>query len=214
MKVLGINGSARRNGWTAKFLKRALLFSKKAGAEIKMVNLADYPINYCTGSYSEHPTLCNLENCIRGKIGDAFGSLVWNILEADAIIFASPVYWYSPSALLKTLLERMTSLENQNAFMLKGKVAGVIVVGEEEGAMLAGSQIIAALNQMGFVIPPLGIIYAHRSWRRERIHEALEDAGMLGVNVVKLAEMLREWDWINGWKNYQDSAINNRGKVV
>jgi len=214
MKVLGINGSARRNGWTAKFLKRALLFSKKAGAEIKVVNLVDYPMNPCSGSYSEHPALCNLESCIRDKFGDAFGSLVWHILEADAIIFASPVYWFSPSALLKTLIERMTSLENQNAFMLKGKVAGVIIVGEEEGAILAGSQLLSALNQMGFVIPPLGLVYAHRSWRRERIHEALEDAGMLGVNVVKLAKMLKEWDWIDGWKAYQDSTLDNRGKMV
>ncbi len=210
MKVLGINGSARRNGWTSKFLKRALLFSKMAGAETKLINLVDYPINYCAGSYSEHPALCNLESCIKGKFGDAFGSLVWNMLEADAIIFASPVYWFSPSALIKTLIERMTSLENQNAFMLKGKVAGIIMVGEEEGAVLAGSQLISALNQMGFVIPPLGLVYVHRSWKRERIHEALEDAAMLGVNVVKLAQMLNEWDWIDGWKAYQDSTINNR----
>ncbi|MEO0163168.1 MAG: flavodoxin family protein [candidate division WOR-3 bacterium] len=209
IKVLGINGSARRNGWTAKFLKRALIFSQRAGAEIKLINLVDYPMNYCAGNYSEHPALCHLENCIKDKIGDAFGSLVWDILESEAIIFASPVYWYSPSALLKTLIERLTSLENQNEFMLRGKVAGVIVIGEEDGGMQVGSQILSALTQMGFIIPPLGVVYAHRLWRGDRIHEALEDAAMLGVNVVKLAEMVskQDWGWIEGWRKFAKSKI-------
>ncbi len=215
VRVLGINGSARRNGWCSRFLKRTLLFSQKAGAEVKLIHLINYPLNYCSGSYSEHPALCHLENCIKDKLNDSFKSLVWDVLESDAIIFASPVYWYSQSALLKTLIERLTSLENQNQFMLRGKIAGIIVVGEEDGGMQVGSQIMSALTQMGFIIPPVGVVYAHRYWKKERIHEALEDAAMLGVNVVKLAELLKyeDWDWIDGWKKYQDSTINNSRKL-
>ena len=199
---MGINGSARTDGWTVSLLREALEWSRKAGADTKLLHLPLLNVEYCTGSYSEDPSLCNLEACIRGKVGDAFGSIVWDLLEADAVLFGTPVYWYSPSALLKTLLERMTSLENMEAFMMRGKVAGVIVVGEEGGAVQTASSLLITLTEMGFVIPPIGAVYLLRRWDDGRKREAYEDARALGFNVVKMAEMLGKeaWDWIDGWK--------------
>ncbi len=202
VKVLGINGSARPDGWTYSLLAEVLKWSEKAGAETKLLNLSMLHIDYCTGSYSEFPELCNLEACIKGKVGDAFGNIVWDLLEADAVIFASPVYWYSPSALIKVLLERMTSLENMGAFMMRGKVGGVVVVGEEGGAINVASSLLTTLTHMGFVIPPMGAVYLLRRWDDERKAEAYEDARTLGVNVVKMAELIQsvEWDWVEGWR--------------
>ncbi len=199
---MGINGSARTDGWTVSLLKEALKWSRKAGAEVKLLHLSMLNVAPCTGSYSEDPSLCHLEACIKGKVGDAFGSIVWDLLEADAVIFGTPVYWYSPSALLKTLLERMTSLENMGAFMMRGKVAGVIVVGEEGGAAQTASSLLITLTEMGFVIPPVGAVYLLRRWDDVRKREAYDDARALGFNVVRMAEILGRdgWDWIEGWK--------------
>ncbi len=202
VKVLGINGSARTEGWTVSLLKEVLRWAEKAGAKSKLLHLALTRMEFCTGSYSESPELCNLEACVRNR--DAFSSIVWDLLEADAVVFATPVYWYSPSALLKVLLERMTSLENMGAFMMRGKVGGVVVVGEEGGAMNVASTLMATLTHMGFAIPPMGAVYLLRRWDDTRKSEAYEDARTLGANLVKMARLLRsdDWDWVDGWRNY------------
>jgi len=183
-------------------LEEVLRHSRMEGATTKLINLATAHLNFCTGSYSELPALCNLEACIGDDFGDSFSSIVWELLEADAVVFATPVYWYGPSALLKVLIERMTSLENMGAFMLRGKVAGIVVVGEEGGAIMAASSLLITLTHMGFAIPPLGVAYMLRRWDDSRKTEALEDAAALGHNVVRMAEMLGEhpWDWIDGWR--------------
>jgi len=201
VKVLGVNGSARTDGWTAAYLRHSLEFASRSGAEISLVHLSMLNLHFCTGSYSENPNLCNLENCTGDRLGDAFTSLVWKMLEADAILFATPVYWYSPSSLLKVLVERMTSLENLGAFMLRGKVGGVLVVGEEEGASQVASNLMLTLSQMGFLFPPVGAAYLIRRWDDERKSEAYDDAAALGANVVRLAGMLdTSWDWIHSWR--------------
>ncbi|MFN7138979.1 MAG: flavodoxin family protein, partial [Limisphaerales bacterium] len=50
---------------------------------------------------------------------------------ADAVVFATPVYWFSVSARMKALLERMTSMENQGLLNL-GKPMVLLAVAEEE----------------------------------------------------------------------------------
>ncbi len=42
--------------------------------------------------------------------GDGFLAIAGQMVEADTIVFATPVYWYSMSAQLKTFLDRLTDL--------------------------------------------------------------------------------------------------------
>ncbi len=56
--ILGINGSPRKNGKTAKLVKTILSSSKQAGGEIKLIHLVDYEIKSCLGCYSANPSKC------------------------------------------------------------------------------------------------------------------------------------------------------------
>ena len=46
MKALFINGSPRKNGNTAKLLKRAMEGAAEAGAETELINLYDRSLNF------------------------------------------------------------------------------------------------------------------------------------------------------------------------
>ncbi len=52
MKVLGIV-AGRHNGNSEILVKEALLACQEAGAECKLINLFDYNIEHCTGTYED-----------------------------------------------------------------------------------------------------------------------------------------------------------------
>ena len=108
------------------------------------------------------------------------------------MVFATPVYWFSVSARMKALLERMTSMENRGLLNL-GKPMALLAVAEEERASQALAQMLLPLSYMGFVLAPLGLVYAHRRGKgslKEDL-EVLEDARIAGENLVLMAERLK-----------------------
>ena len=47
--------------------------------------------------------------------------------EADAIILASPIYWFTMSAQLKLFIDRWYSMESSQGNVLKGKQFGIVL---------------------------------------------------------------------------------------
>jgi hypothetical protein len=47
MKIIGIDGSPRKDGNTEKLLKKVLAGTEEAGSETQFLKLADLTINYC-----------------------------------------------------------------------------------------------------------------------------------------------------------------------
>jgi multimeric flavodoxin WrbA len=191
LRVLGVNASARTDGFTAELLDEVLEAARRKGAETERLDLVKHPFPLCAGNYSLDPASCGPETCVQGP-WDGFGRVAERILNADAVIFATPVYWFSASARMKALLERMTSMENQGLLNL-GKPMALLAVAEEEGAAQALAQMLLPLSYMGFVLAPLGLVYAHRRGKgtlKEDL-EVLEDARIAGENLVLMAERLK-----------------------
>jgi len=66
---------------------------------------------------------------------DDFFAVIEEMTKADKIIFATPVYWYTMSAIMKTLFDRFTDLitvKKEPRKMLKGKECYVISCGADE----------------------------------------------------------------------------------
>jgi multimeric flavodoxin WrbA len=191
LRVLGVNASARTDGFTAELLDEVLEAARRKGAETERLDLVKHPFPLCAGNYSLDPASCGPEACVQGP-WDGFGRVAERILAADAVVFATPVYWFSASARMKALLERMTSMENQGLLNL-GKPMALLAVAEEEGAAQALAQMLLPLSYMGFVLAPLGLVYAHRRGKgtlKEDL-EVLEDARIAGENLVLMAERLK-----------------------
>jgi len=133
--------------------------------------------------------------CPLHERGDRFRELAEAVLWADAVVFATPVYWFMASGKLKTFIDRLTALENMiyhvERSLLDGKVAGVIAAGEEAGAANALSWLLLTLNMMGFHVPAWGSAYYHGRGDVLENEQATLDAYNVGVAVVRLARALR-----------------------
>ncbi len=189
VKVLGINGSPRVNSSTEHLLELALKGAEKEGAEIKELRLSEHPLPPCDGCVSYYGT-CNLEECI--KHGDENTAYVLKtLINSDVLIFATPVYWFGPSGLLKNLIDRMTSLEHKQK-ILDGRVGGIICSYEEEGASMTISQLFLALSDMGLLFPP----YAYTYNRGREVDElTIKYAFQLGTNTVELFKKIKGTKW-------------------
>lgn len=122
IKVLGISGSARdefdkaqESSNSEALLKVCLDKCKKMGAETEIISLRKYNIKYCKACYSTCNTHCHFYcSCYpkNTKEADDMSNILYDkILEADAIIFATPVNDMSISTLMKTFIDRCISLD-------------------------------------------------------------------------------------------------------
>jgi multimeric flavodoxin WrbA len=102
-RILAIYGSPRRRGNTALLLGEAVAGAREAGAQVEEVVLRDLKISPCLEIYG----------CRRGgqcALQDDFQPLKERMLAADALMIASPVFFYAVSAHLKILMDRCQSL--------------------------------------------------------------------------------------------------------
>lgn len=101
--ITAIYGSPRRTGNTATLLKHAVAGAESVGAEVDEIVLRDHHISPCLEIYA-----CkNGGNC---AIKDDFSAIRDRLLTADAIMIASPIFFYAVSAHTKMLMDRCQSL--------------------------------------------------------------------------------------------------------
>jgi multimeric flavodoxin WrbA len=192
VKVLGIDGSPRRYGETHKLLRVALRAAEEEGAQTELIRLYDYKIKPCIGCVSDNVKLCRFPCVIND---DDFNELARKVLESDALIFASPVYWYNVTSVMKNFIDRLTSMENMihhtGRSLLEGKVAAFIAVGNDTGALNAIAWLMVTLNSMGVHVPAWSLAYHERLEPVASNRAALLDAANLGRNVVLAAKLLK-----------------------
>jgi multimeric flavodoxin WrbA len=102
MDVLGLSASPRRDGNSFLLAVAAVQGAREAGHNAELVHLDDHVKHF-------------LRDCRRCRdaagrctIDDGFETLLRDrVLPADAIIFATPLYWYGVSGQLKTFLDRI-----------------------------------------------------------------------------------------------------------
>ena len=105
MKILAINGSYRgRQGHTSFLLSKLSKGAVFAGAEFDVVNLAELKINRCLScgkcNSPEHHLQCVFDD--KDDVRSVFEKMAW----ADILVFATPVYLFGLSSLMKTFLDR------------------------------------------------------------------------------------------------------------
>jgi multimeric flavodoxin WrbA len=97
--VLIISSSPRRGGNSDTLCDEFLRGAKDAGNEAEKIFLKDKQINYCTGCY----TCEKRGSCIQK---DEAADVIEKMAAADVIVMATPVYFYTMCAQMKTLIDR------------------------------------------------------------------------------------------------------------
>jgi len=106
-KVLVINGSYRDDGITDQVIEVTVAALNSAGAETDIVNLRDYPIEFClncrecTQQPGTSPGTCVLDDGMR--------DLIEKIEASQAYVLASPTNFGSVTALFKRFMERLVA---------------------------------------------------------------------------------------------------------
>lgn len=191
MKVLGLHASPRKYGSSMKGLLLALRAAEKFGAETELIHLYDLNIKPCLGCVSEDLTACRYPCVIKDDMIKVYDA----IRASDAVIFATPVYWYSPSGVMKNVIDRLTAFENmihiEGKSWLDGKVAGFIATGNDSGAMFAIAQLMTIMNSMGMIIPPWSMAYTNDMRDPLENKSFVLDALNVGRTVVMMLKAMR-----------------------
>ena len=104
-KVIVLNGSPRKNFNTAKLLKEAQRGAESAGAEVEFINLVDINFKGCMSCFA-----CKIKGSTTNGLcawKDELRPILEKIVEADAVIIGSPIYYSYPTGMFRNLIERM-----------------------------------------------------------------------------------------------------------
>lgn len=117
MKITILMGSPRTNGNSAYLAERFAQGAEEAGHETFIFDCAKHEIGGCLGCGS-----CGMDGpCVRK---DGFALLRPHVIEADMLVFASPVYYFGFTAQLKAAIDRFYSIHAK----LGGKKCALIAV--------------------------------------------------------------------------------------
>ena len=107
--VVALLGSPRKKGNSTVLAKRIIHGAKSAGARVETVYLNGLHIKPCQGCYA-----CKKKSSTGCAVDDDMQPLYSKLVESDAWIIASPVYWFNMSAQIKIFMDRCFALWNED----------------------------------------------------------------------------------------------------
>ncbi|NMC48729.1 MAG: flavodoxin family protein [Desulfovibrio sp.] len=131
MKVLAVNGSARKDGNTAIMIDTLLAELAAEGIETEHVQLAGKNLHGCLACYKCFET--KDRRCIQKK--DLVNELIEKMLEADGIVLGSPTYFANLTTNMKSLIDLAGMTSIANGRMFARKVGAAVVAARRGGAI-------------------------------------------------------------------------------
>lgn len=125
MKIVVITGSPRKNGNSFAMTEAFIHEAEQRGHSVRRFDAAFLKIGGCHACMTCYKTgkACSFDN--------DFNDIAPAILEADAVVFTMPVYWYSIPAQIKGAIDRLFSLV-VGGKEVAGKKWGLIACCEED----------------------------------------------------------------------------------
>ncbi len=106
-RVIVISTSLRKGSNSDMLADQFAEGAKAAGHEVEKISLVGKNIQFCKGCLG-----CQkLGRCV---INDDVNDIMAKVLQADVICWATPIYYYEMSGQMKTLIDRMNAMYEQN----------------------------------------------------------------------------------------------------
>ena len=134
MKVVAFSGSARKDGNTATLVRTVFAELEAEGIETELVQLHDKGFRGCTACLKCADTQ---DNTCSGQPDDGMNECIAKMVEADAIIIASPTYYANCTANTQALMERAGYATRKSGNPLARKVGAAVVAARRGGAIHA-----------------------------------------------------------------------------
>lgn len=149
MKVVALNGSARKDGNTAILLNLVLDELKAEGIGTELIQMAGRAPQGCLACYKcfkNKDRRCSVDK-------DMVNEVIGKMLDAEGILLGSPTYFSDVSAGMRAFIERCGFVGRANDYMLKRKVAASVVAVRRAGAVPAFNSMNLFLHYMQTVMP-------------------------------------------------------------
>jgi multimeric flavodoxin WrbA len=151
LKALLINCTLKRSpevSNTQGLADLALAIFEANGVQVEVIRAVDHDI--ATGIYpdmTEH-----------GWDVDEWPAIFEQVMAADILILAMPIWLGEKSSVCTTVIERLYGnsnlLNDEGQYAYYGRVGGCIVTGNEDGAKHCSMNVLYSLQHLGYVIPP------------------------------------------------------------
>lgn len=121
-KILIVSASPRKGGNSDLLCDQFLKGAREAGHQAEKIFLRDKKINYCTG--------CGACQSNGGKcvLKDDMAEILEKMIAANVIVMATPVYFYTMNAQMKTVIDRTvaryTVLSNKEMYFMMAAATG------------------------------------------------------------------------------------------
>lgn len=179
MKVIGICGSARRNGNTSLLIEVIFKQLQDNDIETKMIQFYNKEIHNCKGCFGcKDKPVCVINN-------DDFNECFEQMIYADGIILGSPVYSADVSSKMKAFLERAGVIVACHPQLLKYKVGASVAAVRRGGGLTA----VDTMNH--FLLNKQVLVVGSTYWNM-----------VYGKNV---GEVLNDYEGIANMKNIGDN---------
>ena len=173
-KVLILSASPRRGGNSDLLCDQFMHGAKEAGNQVEKIFLREKNINYCTGCGA---CQSNGGKCVQK---DDMAEVLEKMISADVIVMATPVYFYTMNAQMKTLIDRTcsryTEIRNKEFYFI------VTAADSNKRAMERTLEGFRAFTSCLSRAKEKGIIYGTGAWNMGDIKrsEAMEQACEMG----------------------------------
>ncbi len=143
MKVIALNGSARKGGNTTHLIKMIFEELNKEKIETELIELAGKNIKNCLACYKCFEN--KDKKCINKK--DMLNEIIGKMVEADAIILGSPTYFANVSPEIKAVIDRAGLVGIANDHLYARKVGAAVVAVRRAGSV----NVFDAINKFFFI---------------------------------------------------------------
>ncbi|HTY21502.1 MAG TPA: flavodoxin family protein [Desulfomonilaceae bacterium] len=131
MKVVGFNGSPRKDGNTAALIQKVFREMENEGIETEFVQLSHKSIHGCASCYQcleKKNERCAVQD-------DAANEYIEKITRAQGVVLGSPVYFMDVTPEMKALIDRVGFVSRSNGGMFRNKVGCLVAAARRTGAV-------------------------------------------------------------------------------
>ena len=176
-KVLIISSSPRKGGNSDTLCDQFRKGAEEADNQVEKIRLAELNIGYCSACYA-----CKTKgHCVKQ---DDMELVIANMRSADVIVLATPVYFYTMSAQMKTMIDRTLGgaqkpgLENKEFYFIATAADGKAAMERTVDGLRGYIECLPGAKEMG-------VIYGAGAWQLGDIQKnpAMQEAYQMGKNI-------------------------------
>ncbi len=186
MKVIGFNGSPRKDGNTTMLMGYLFREIEKEGMETELIQLSAKGIHGCIACYKcfeNQDQRCAVKN-------DAANEYIEKMTNAQGIVLSSPSYFQDVTAEMKALIDRAGFVGLANGRMYKNKIGASLACFRRSGGMHTIETMNHFFLSNELIIAGRALCVARDKGEAEKDEEGVQTAQALGQKIAWLLKKL------------------------